>query len=252
MSDSTRRTSSTIRSSSQGDCRYSAALTSTSKPGADTTLTSLMRTRHSARAFLPTPVPHSLLQEVLQLAQQTASNSNCQPWHVKILTGGALQRLSSALLDAVKAGVEPTTEPIPEPYDHYRSESGHLLYGPDGYDIAREDKGAAETALLRNYAFFNAPVGLFFCMDKSLADVDLMCVGMYMQSLSLLLAERGVACCWQVSVAGYPNVVRTELKIGDEMLILSGGAMGYEDLGARPNGFRTARDAWREHVSFFE
>lgn len=224
----------------------------TSKPDVETTLTSLMRVRHSVRAFLPKPVPHSLLEEVLQLAQHTASNSNCQPWQLKILTGGALLRLSSALLDAVNAGIEPTTAPIPQPYRHYRSEFGHLLYGSEGYDIPREDKEAMETARRRNYAFFNAPVGLIVCMDKSLAGVDLMCVGMYMQSISLLLAERGVACCWQVSVAGFPDVVRTELGIGEEMLVLSGGAVGYEDLGARPNGIRSARDAWREHVEFFE
>lgn len=89
-------------------------------------------------------------------------------------------------------------------------------------------------------------------MDKSLADVDVMCVGMYMQSLSLLLAERGVACCWQVSVAGYPDVVRKELGIGEDMLVLSGGAVGYEDEGARPNGIRSARDGWRECVEFVE
>lgn len=178
-----------------------------------------MRTRHSTRAFLSKPVPQDLLYEVLELAQQTASNSNCQPWRLKILTGSALHRLSSALLAAVSSGVEPTTAPIPEHYRHYRSAFGHLLYGPEGYNIPRSDKEAMETARRRNYTFFNAPVGMIICMDKSLADVDVMCAGMYMQSLSLLLAERGVACCWQVSVAGYPDVVRKELGIGEDMLV---------------------------------
>lgn len=221
-------------------------------PGTTPTVTSLMRDRHSVRTFLPTPVPRDILRQSFALAQQTASNSNCQPWRLKILIGDALQRLSSALLDAVKAGIEPNTAPIPGNFRHYRSEFGHLLYGPEGYNIPKEDKDAAEIARCRNYKFFDAPVGMIVYMDKSLADVDMMCVGMYMQSLSLLLGERGVSCCWQVSIAGYSDVVRKELGIGDEMLILSGGAVGYEAEGAKPNRIRSARDAWSDHVEFVE
>ncbi|KAF3045427.1 hypothetical protein E8E12_003016 [Didymella heteroderae] len=261
MSDSTRSASSTIKNLFAFDSPEYVNRArqvsgdgpkSTSTPGTATTVTSLMRTRHSVRSFWPTPVPRDLLRQVLALAQQTASNSNCQPWRLKILTGDALQRLSSALLEAVKAGVEPTTAPIPEHFKHYRSEFGHLLYGSEGYDIPREDREAAETARRRNYKFFDAPVGMIIYIDKSLADVDVMCVGMYLQSLSLLLAERGIACCWQVSVAGYPDVVRKELRIGDEMLVLSGGAVGYEDVNARPNGIRSARDVWQDHAEFVE
>lgn len=235
-----------------GETGHQEMLESAATPLAPPTLTSLMRDRHSVRNFLYKPVPRDLLREVLALAQQTASNSNCQPWRLKILTGDALKRLSSALLDAVTAGLEPTTALIPEHFRHHRSEFGHLLYGPDGYNIRKEDKEAAEIARRRNYKFFDAPVGVIVYMDKSLADVDVMCVGMYMQSLSLLLGERGVSCCWQVSVAGYPDVVRKELGIGGDMLILSGGAVGYEAENARPNGIRSARDAWNDHVEFVE
>lgn len=238
------------RSSVEAD--HEEILRSAIAPRATPTVTSLMRDRHSVREFLCKPVPRDLLRQVLDLAQQTASNSNCQPWRLKIITGDAFKRLSSALLDAVKAGVEPTTAPIPEHFKHYRSVFGHLLYGPEGYDISREDKEAAETARRRNYKFFDAPVGLIVYMDRSLAEVDVMCVGMYMQSLSLLLGERGVSCCWQVSVAGYPDVVRKELGIGDEMLILSGGAVGYENEGARPNRIKSVKDAWNDHVEFVE
>lgn len=237
----------------RGEADHAEMLKSATTPRTTPTVTSLMRDRHSVRAFRShKPVPRDLLRQVLALAQQTPSNSNCQPWRLKIPSGAALKRLSDALQDAANAGVQPTTAPIPERFMHYRSDFGHLLYGPEGYDISRADKEAAETARRRNYNFFDAPVGIIVYMDKSLADVDVMCVGMYMQSLALLLGERGVGCCWQVSVAGYPDVVRKELGIGEEMVILSGGAVGYEDVGARPNGIRSARDAWNEHVEFVE
>ncbi|KAJ8113513.1 hypothetical protein OPT61_g4373 [Boeremia exigua] len=216
------------------------------------TLTSLMEARHSTRSFLPTPIPQNLLKEALALAQQTPSNSNLQPWRVKILSGNALQRLSNALLSAVAVNTQPTTAPIPDAYRHYRSALGKKMYGPDGYDVKREDKEGMEKARRRNYAFFDAPVGMVVCMDKSLAEVDVMCVGMYVQVLCLLLAERGVASCVQVSVAGYPDVIREELGIGEDMLVLTGIAVGFEDEAAGLNKLDMERDGWWESVEFVE
>jgi hypothetical protein len=45
-----------------------------------------------------------------------------------------------------------------------------------------------------------------------------------------------------VSVVGYPDVVREVLGLGDDMLLLTGLAIGYEDEGERVNGMRTTRD----------
>ena len=216
------------------------------------TLTTLMQTRHSTRSFLPTPVPRPLLHEALTLAQQTPSNSNLQPWRLKVLTGPALKRLSTALLAAVDQGRASTTAPIPEAYRHYRSAMGKELYGPNGYAVAREDSQGMEAARRRNYTFFDAPLAMIVYMDKQLAEVDIMCVGMYVQALCLLLAERGLASCVQVSVAGYPDVVREMVGIGEGMSVLSGIAVGFEDEGSRLNRLRVGRDGVAECVEFME
>lgn len=216
------------------------------------TLTTLMQTRHSTRSFLLTPVPRPLLHEALTLAQQTPSNSNLQPWRLKVLTGPALKRLSAALLAAVDQGRTPTTAPIPEAYRHYRSAMGKKLYGPNGYAVAREDAQGMEAARRRNYAFFDAPLAMIVYMDKQLAEVDVMCVGMYVQALCLLLAERGLASCVQVSVAGYPDVVREVVGIGEGMSVLSGIAVGFEDEGSRLNRLRVGRDGVAECLEFME
>lgn len=129
---------------------------------------------------------------------------------------------------------------------------GRSLYGPNGYAVAREDARGMEAARRRNYTFFDAPLAVIVCMDKQLAEVDVMCVGMYVQALCLLLAERGLATCVQVSVAGYPDVVRGELGIGEEMSVLSGIAVGFEDGGSRLNGLRVGRDGVADCVEFME
>lgn len=223
-----------------------------STPEQSKTVTSLMQARHSTRAFQQTPVPSALLHEALSLAQHAPSNSNLQPWRIKVLKGDALHRLTTALLAAVAAGQTPTTAPIAESFRHYRSALGKALYGSNGYNVAREDKEGMETARRRNYTFFDAPVGMVVYMDRSLADVDVMCVGMYVQALCLLLAERGLASCVQVSVAGYPDVIREVLGIGRDMLVLSGIAVGFEDEAASLNRLDMGRDALGSCVEFLQ
>jgi nitroreductase len=169
-------------------------------------VTNILSSRHSTRAFLKTPVPHAILETVLATAQHAPSNSNLQPWRLKVVTGNALQRLISSLVLTVSSGTPSAVEPIPESYRHYRSALGKQLYGPEGYDIPRADEERMREAQLRNYRFFDAPCALIVCMERSLAQVDVLSTGMYLQALCLLLAEHGIATCVEVSVAGYPQV----------------------------------------------
>lgn len=53
------------------------------------TIEEALLTRRSCRAFLPTPVPRAEVERLLELAARSASNSNCQPWQVHVLTGAA-------------------------------------------------------------------------------------------------------------------------------------------------------------------
>jgi nitroreductase len=214
------------------------------------TVTNVVLARHSTRAFLCSVVPRKLIEEVLEISQRAPSNSNLQPWRVIVVSEAALRDLSDALLHAVKSGVKPNTEPIPEGYHHYRSDLGHLIYGPEGYGIPRSDRDGWLKAQSRNYTFFDAPVAIILCMDKSLAQVDVLSAGMYLQTLCLLFAERGVSTCAEASIAGYPEVVKKELELEDELMVLVGVALGYEDRSNRLHKLKVERDAWKQHVRF--
>ena len=50
--------------------------------------------RHSVRAFLPTPVPRAMIEDILRLAARAPSGTNTQPWQVYVLTGAAKEALS--------------------------------------------------------------------------------------------------------------------------------------------------------------
>ena len=54
----------------------------------------------------------------------------------------------------------------------------------------------------------------------------------------------------EVSVTGYPEVLRRELQIDDNMLILVGLAIGYEDPDFPANHLRVVRESVANHVVF--
>jgi nitroreductase len=66
-------------------------------------------------------------------------------------------------------------------------------------------------------------------MHKDLGYVDAVGVGMFLQTFLLALTARGLGSCVQVSVAGYPEVLREHLDIGENMRILCGVSIGYPD-----------------------
>lgn len=96
--------------------------------------------------------------------------------------------------------------------------------------------------MLKNYEFFDAPVGIVVCMDGKLGSADSLSVGMFLQTLLLGLAEGGVQSCVAVSIAGYPEIVRRELGIKEGMEVLCGVAVGWEDGDFKGNALHTRRE----------
>ena len=205
--------------------------------------------RYSTRMFLPRPVPREVVEEALALAQHAPSNSNIQPWRLVFVSGTARNRLKDALF-AVADHEAPHIPALPTAFEHYRYELGAAVYGSMGITIADTARHAA--AVMRNFDFFGAPVAGIVCMHRDLGPADALSVGMYLQTLLLALTARGLGTCVEVSVAGYPDVVRTELKIPPELTIICGLAVGYSDPEFPANKLRIGRDPVANHVRFVE
>jgi len=195
--------------------------------------------RHSTRMFLSTPVSMSIIHEALELARHAPSNSNIQPWRTFIVTGAARDRLRTALLAAAGDGV-PNIPALPEVFRHFRTDLGKQVYNK-GMGIEREDTAGRAAAVMRNYEFFKAPVVGIICMHKELDLQDAVGVGMYLQTLLLSLTQKGLNSCVEVSLAGYPEVLKKELHIGEDLTILCGVAIGYEDAKFGANKLRIER-----------
>jgi nitroreductase len=206
-----------------------------------------IRERRSTRLFLPTPVPRELVDESLALATCAPSNSNTQPWQIVFAYGQPRDRLVNALLAEAQSR-PPNIPPLPESFRHYRSELGAQVYGAMG--IGRSDKEARLVAVLRNWEFFRAPLAGIICMHRDLGPADSLSVGMFLQTLVLALTARGLGTCVQVSIAGYPEIVREQLNIPAELTVLCGLAIGYPDPDFAANNLRVGREAIEKHVSF--
>jgi nitroreductase len=210
----------------------------------------VVRARHSTRLFLrDKPVPRDLLDEALELAMRAPSNSNIQPWRVFITSGPRRDRLVEELLEAASAGF-PETMGIPETFLPLRRELGALVYGAMG--IERHDAEGRRLARLRNWEFFRAPVGAVVCMHRDLGLVDSLGVGMFLQTLVLALTERGLGACVQVSIAEYPDVVRAQLEIPDELTVLCGLSIGYPDPAFPGNSIVVPRNPVESNVVFLD
>ncbi|OBK15602.1 oxidoreductase [Mycobacterium asiaticum] len=199
--------------------------------------------------FLPLPVPRHLVEESLELAMCAPSNSNVQPWQVVFVAGAARDRLVAALLEQARAQ-PPVVPQLPPAFAHLRRDLGAQVYGAMG--IARDDADGRREAVLRNWEFFRAPLGGVVFMHQDLDHVDSMGVGMFVQTLLLALTARGLSSCVQVSIAGYPEIVRRELGIASDMRILCGLAVGYPDPDFPGNTIRVQRDPVDAHAVFLE
>jgi nitroreductase len=199
--------------------------------------------RTSIRAFKPDPVPGALVRELIELAHRAPSGGNLQPWRVSAVTGAALEDLKRRVQEnTYRSPPEYNVYPpdLWEPFRSRRFQNGEDLYKTIG--IPREDKPARLRQLAKNGAFFGAPVGLFFCLDRKLGRPQWSDVGMYMQTFMLLATERGLSTCAQEYWAAHPKLVADFLGLPDDHMLFSGMALGYADTAHPINKLKTARE----------
>ncbi|HUP29220.1 MAG TPA: nitroreductase [Usitatibacter sp.] len=215
-----------------------------------------LRTRRSVRAFLPTPVPRATVEELLALASRSPSGSNIQPWKVRVVAGESRVRLSSAILSALDrdgAGAhkrEWNYYPVNwrEPFLARRRKIGWDLYGLMG--IPKGDFAGTERQRRRNYEFFGAPVGVIFTLDEDLEIGSWLDLGIFIGALAIAARGRGLDTCPQAAFADFHAVIRRELGIPENEIIICGMGLGYADPAAPENRLVTERAPPSEFATF--
>ncbi len=209
-------------------------------------VTDAVTARYSARAFLDRPVPRETIAEMLALAARAPSGGNLQPWHVDVVAGDALAALKARVAASLAAnpageGAEYYVYPpgLAEPWRGRRFACGEQLYAALG--IPREDRAARLAQFARNFEGFGAPVLLFFSLPRHFGPPQWAHLGMFMQNLMLLAAERGLATCPQEAWALVHRTVGEVLGLGEERMLYCGMALGFADEADPVNQWRTER-----------
>ncbi len=213
--------------------------------------------RRSIRRFLDTPVPRELISHLLSVAGRAPSGSNIQPWRVYVMDGEKKAALVNALLASLAEG--PPDYPreynyypleFPEPYLARRRACGWGLYSALGIERGKNERMAAQHG--RNYAFFDAPVGMIFTIDDFLQPGSWLDYGMFLQSIMVAARGYGLHTCAQAAFATYHKTIREQLSIPNGQTIICGMSLGYADPDAPENAFTPDREPVEAYTTFVD
>ena len=87
-------------------------------------------------------------------------------------------------------------------------------------------------------------------MPRCVGTAYIVDVGVLLQTIMLLLAERGVASCPQGDLSTFPDITRRFAEVPEENLIVCGLSFGYADPGSPLNKLDMPRAELEEFTSF--
>lgn len=218
-------------------------------------VTQAVESRRSIRRFLTDPVSREVLARVLEKARRAPSGGNVQPWNAHVLAGEALAKLLGTIAAAMPQGMAAWSSEYniypPElegAYAQRRFQVGEAMYAALG--IAREDKDLRRAQFADNFRAFGAPVLMLVHMPRYMGPPQWSDVGMWLQTIMLLLREEGLDSCAQEAWALYHRQIRECVAIPEDHVFFCGMAIGRRDPEASVNVFPVARAPLAETVTF--
>lgn len=217
----------------------------------------VIRTRKSVRSFLPTPISHDTILNIIEVASRAPSGSNIQPWKVYVLEGQAKHRLTQAVQDVFNDPVQralhrPEYVYYPktwvEPFLSRRRKVGFDLYKLVG--IGRGESQKMHEQHAKNFDFFGAPVVLFFSIPRMMEQGSWLDYGMFLQNILIAANARGIGSCPQAAFISYHKIVAQHLGFSPDEQLVCCISLGYENIEAPENQLITERTPVSEFVQF--
>lgn len=219
--------------------------------------------RHSVRAYLDKPVDQQIIKDILTVASRAPSGTNTQPWKVYVVTG---QKRQEVIDRVCKAQIEVSANPAlaeqyketfayyPEtwisPFIDRRRENGWGLYGL--LDIKKGEKEKMAAQHLRNYQLFDAPVALFFTVNKAMGIGSKMDISMMIQNVMVAAKARGLDTCPQAAWNHFHPIVMDVIGAPEDEELVCTVALGYADPDHIVNTFITPRVPVEEFTVFLD
>ena len=214
-------------------------------------VTEAVTSRRSIRAFQDKPVDPAVLRQVLETAQRSPSGGNTQPWNAVLLTGDPLAKLFGKVAEVLpqgRAAFSPEYNVYPPElegaYEVRRQGVGEAMYA--ALDIPRDNKMGRLAWFARNFQGFGAPVLMLVHTPKYMGPPQWSDIGMWLQTVMLLLREQGLDSCAQEAWAVFSKQIRECVDIPEDHIFFCGMAIGWGDRTHPVNQFPVARAALDE------
>ena len=216
-------------------------------------VTEAVTSRRSIRAFQDQPVDPALLCGILETAQRSPSGGNTQPWNAVMLTGEPLAALFAKVAEVLpqgRAAMAPEYHVYPPElegaYEVRRQGIGEAMYA--ALEIPRDNRQARLAWFARNFQGFGAPVLMLVHTPKYMGPPQWSDMGMWLQTVMLLLREAGMDSCAQEAWAVYSKQIRECVDIPDDHIFFCGMSIGWGDRSHAVNQFPVARAPLDEAV----
>ncbi|MCI3879943.1 MULTISPECIES: nitroreductase [Acinetobacter] len=219
--------------------------------------------RHSVRAFLDTPVDNQTIKDILAVASRAPSGTNVQPWKVYVVTGQKrnemIDRVCHAQIELLQkpelaAQYQETFAYYPatwiSPFIDRRRANGWGLYGLLGIQKGEKEKMAAQQ--LRNFQLFDAPVALYFTVNKIMGIGSKMDIAMMIQNVMVAAKARGLDTCPQAAWNHFHPIVLDILGAPEDEELVCAVALGYADPEHIVNTFITPREPVENFTVFLD
>lgn len=219
----------------------------------------LLQARYSVRAYLDKPVEPEVLQAVLDDARHCASWSNTRGYMLAVATGERLERIRAdyvsraetasgmlrgrpgAFLRALREGKLPKADfktwgKYPPELRKRQVANGKRYYAHLG--IGRGDEPGRAQQVRQNLELFQAPVGIFVFVHRSLLPFSAQDAGLMLSTLMLAAANRGLGTVAIGTLATWRTPLEAEFRIPKDYGLITGLALGYPDPDAQINEYR--------------
>lgn len=224
-------------------------------------LARILAGRYSCRGYKPDPVPREKIEQMLEIAQMSASWCNSQAWQVLVTEGEGTERFRKALYEhamasaQTAAGLAPSSDfEFPRAYTgiykERQREVGWQLYESVG--VAYGDRVASGKQMLENFRLFGAPHALIITSERDLADYGAIDCGLYIGTLLLAAQSLGIGMIPQAALANFAPLMREHFQIPDNRMFVLGCSFGWPAEDHPANSFRSRRAKLDDVVSWVD
>ena len=211
------------------------------------TVTDAVAARRSIRAYKADAVDKDVIIGIIEKAARTPSWANTQPWEVYIAAGDTLKRIRQGYADNYKNAAKAAPD-VSRPTDWPQAAKDRTMQLRP--DMVRDCGDAADQFGEMNQSMFNAPAVIYLCLDKEYSQWSLYDLGAFAQSVVLLAQEQGLSTIPAITSVLYPEVLRREMNIPDNLNVAIGIPVGYADESNKINNFHSARKPLSETVTY--